>query len=175
MNANNKQHNSQFATYHQWIGLTILPTILLQALFGYLHHVNFVRYHSRTVVSHYHVWIGRLLLVGGNANVYLGLSLSHAGGMKRVVYCAVIAVQAVALVSMWWIWARGGRTIRDVVGGKAGSGRSGVQYRGVDGGEGDAFIVGEIGDGYELDGEEGRAVLGKSGEGEDGKKTDEMR
>ena len=64
-------HGGHFNTIHQLMGLLVAPTIILQSLFGYWHHVNFVKSGRRTAVSVYHVWLGRILILLGNFNVGL--------------------------------------------------------------------------------------------------------
>lgn len=67
---------------------------------------------------------------------------------------------------MWYFWGKEGKTINDVVKGKTEVGQ-GVEYVSVEqGGEGDAFIVGGVGDEYELDEEEGHSL--RKGEDEKG-------
>ena len=60
-----------------------------------------------------------------------------------------------------YFWINKGKTIRDVTSGRRGGKESGgVEYTSVEhGGEGDAFIVGDTGDEYELDEEEERDPL----------------
>ena len=64
-------HGGHFSTTHQIVGLMIAPTVGLQALLGYWHHVLFLRSGKRSAVSVYHVWLGRIVMLGGNANVWL--------------------------------------------------------------------------------------------------------
>lgn len=140
---------------------------MLQALFGYWHHVNFVRFHHRTAISGYHVWIGRVVLVGGNINILLGVQLAHPFLIERALYYLVVFAQVVCLGVMWYCWGKEGKTIIDVVKGKTEVGQ-GVEYVSVEQeGEGDAFIVGGVGDEYELDEEEGHSLR----KGEDEKRT----
>jgi hypothetical protein len=64
-------HGGKFNTIHQLIGLLVAPTIILQSLFGYWHHMSFVKIGTRTAVSVYHVWLGRIVILLGNLNVGL--------------------------------------------------------------------------------------------------------
>jgi len=63
--------HGHFNTFHQILGLFFLPTMILQALFGYWHHLNFKKIGKRTAISHYYVWLGRATILAGNVNVLL--------------------------------------------------------------------------------------------------------
>ncbi|CZR53543.1 uncharacterized protein PAC_03422 [Phialocephala subalpina] len=130
------KHGGHFNTYHQWIGLSILPSIIVQGLLGYLHHVNYVKHGRRTAVSHYHLWIGRAALLVGNLNVGFGLKLAGSESFKWFVWYAGVIIQLSVLIPMWYFW-RKGKTILDVVRDKPMPGE-GVRYESV---EQDAFIV----------------------------------
>lgn len=151
------KHGGHFNSYHQWIGLSILPSMVIQGLLGYLHHVNYVKYGRRTAVSHYHLWIGRAALLIGNANVGFGLTLAGSESLKWFIWYAGVIIQLSVLLPMWYFW-RKGKTILDVVRDKP-IPREGVRYESV---EQDAFIVDDELD--DLDGEgrdEDRKIGGK--------------
>jgi len=64
------KHGSTFHTTHQWLGLFLGLGIVVQNWLGWRHHVLFVKV-GRTVVSNYHVWFGRIMVLMGNVNVAL--------------------------------------------------------------------------------------------------------
>lgn len=50
--------------------------LLFQPIGGILHHLGFKRHGKRTLVSHLHVWLGRILVTLGIVNGGLGLLLA---------------------------------------------------------------------------------------------------
>ena len=53
---------------HQIIGIVVVMLLIPQALLGRVHHVNFKRTKQRSVVSHFHLWIGRGVIPLGMLN-----------------------------------------------------------------------------------------------------------
>ncbi|XMA10274.1 hypothetical protein WAI453_003065 [Rhynchosporium graminicola] len=157
-------HGGHFSTFHQMIGLTILPGIIAQGLLGYWHHINYVKLGRRTAISNYHVWVGRAVLAVGNINVGLGLNLAHASSLSFHLYFSALILQLAILLPMWYFWSRG-LSITDVLEerGQSGSkrvveggGRGGEEYVSV---EQDPFIIDEddiLEDELDGDGERGK-------------------
>lgn len=56
---------------HQIIGILAVVALFIQALLGYQHHRNYKKTGQRTVVSHFHLWIGRAVIVLGILNAVL--------------------------------------------------------------------------------------------------------
>ena len=56
---------------HQIIGIVAVVALFIQALLGYQHHRNYKKTGQRTVVSHSHLWIGRVVIVLGMVNAVL--------------------------------------------------------------------------------------------------------
>lgn len=119
-------HNS-----HQKIGLSILIFVWIQAFLGWRHHMNFLKIFRRTWISVVHVWLGRLLLLGGCTNVFLGMSLR---GRSRVSIELLFLVVVFELVGIgYWVLSAG----------KPGAGRSVVsRFEGLRGQE-SRFAVGD--------------------------------
>ncbi|KAJ5209432.1 hypothetical protein N7449_003811 [Penicillium cf. viridicatum] len=63
-------------TWHQYIGLVIATTILLQGILGWMHHMKYERLKRKTKIGDVHVWLGWVVLILGWTNVAMGLRLS---------------------------------------------------------------------------------------------------
>jgi len=83
---------------HPILGIVTLVTLLLQPIFGWMHHRRFKALGRRTFWSHMHIWNGRFGITGGIVNGVLGLQLANAPKNLRIAYIAVAAV-------MWVLWA----------------------------------------------------------------------
>lgn len=69
-----KLTNNQFRNFrgtHQIFGAVIFSCLILQIALGNLHHINFVRFKRRTLVSYAHICIGWLILTLGVINTKL--------------------------------------------------------------------------------------------------------
>ncbi|KAK1574206.1 uncharacterized protein LY79DRAFT_377975 [Colletotrichum navitas] len=87
-------------TVHQFLGLALAGAVGLQAFLGWKHHVDFVRIRRRTYISYAHIWIGRLVMLGGQANLLLGLLLGGVVGLLVGLVAAFIALQS-SLLAIW--------------------------------------------------------------------------
>ena len=94
-----------FGSTHQIVGLSICSLLLIQAVLGWRHHVNFVRVRRRTWVSYTHMGLGLLLLVGGWVNIFLGLLLYGLGRKGLIAVGVLLAVEG-AMVGAWSLFAR---------------------------------------------------------------------
>ncbi|KAG4420487.1 hypothetical protein IFR04_006407 [Cadophora malorum] len=107
-------HGGHFSSFHQIIGLAILPGMIAQGFLGYWHHINYVKLGRRTAISDYHVWVGRAVLAVGNINVGLGLKLGHATSTSFYLWFGALCLQLCILIPMWYFWSKG-LTIMDVL------------------------------------------------------------
>ncbi|OJJ02632.1 hypothetical protein ASPVEDRAFT_42136 [Aspergillus versicolor CBS 583.65] len=89
-------------TVHYYIGITVALCSVVQIGLGWRHHVVFVRIQTRQWASHGHIWLGRLFLLLGWANIILGLLL--AGNGRSLVSLAASLISVVALTLIGWIW-----------------------------------------------------------------------
>lgn len=64
-----------FGSPHQIAGVVIFSLLIVQALLGWRHHMNFIRIFRRTWISYAHVYLGFVVLLAGWANVISGLVL----------------------------------------------------------------------------------------------------
>ncbi|GFP58249.1 cytochrome b561 domain-containing protein At2g30890 [Trichoderma asperellum] len=67
--------DSIFASPHQIAGVVIFSLLIVQALLGWRHHMDFIRIFRRTWISYTHVYLGAVILLAGWANVISGLVL----------------------------------------------------------------------------------------------------
>lgn len=64
------------SNYHPIIGIIVLVMLFFQPILGLVHHLKFKKYSRRTVWSHAHLWIGRIVITLGIINGGLGLHLA---------------------------------------------------------------------------------------------------
>ncbi|KAF3033115.1 hypothetical protein E8E11_000644 [Didymella keratinophila] len=77
---------------HPIIGLVLVALLLVQPLAGWLHHRQFLRTGQRSVVSHSHIWIGRVAIILGMSNGGLGLQLGEVETRYVAAYSVVAGV-----------------------------------------------------------------------------------
>lgn len=87
--------------HHPILGIVVLILVLAQPFFGYLHHLLYKKYESRTLWSYVHIWIGRVAITLGIING--GLGLQWADSMNRSSRGGIIAYAVIA-VFMWLTW-----------------------------------------------------------------------
>ncbi|KAL4867943.1 hypothetical protein BDV12DRAFT_170592 [Aspergillus spectabilis] len=87
---------------HHYIGLIVAASSIIQIVLGWRHHVLFVRIQRRQWDSHGHIWLGRVFLLLGWANVISGLLLTSRGWPLISVAASFISVVAFALIG--WVW-----------------------------------------------------------------------
>lgn len=56
---------------HQIIGIVAVVALVVQAALGYQHHQGYKKYGKRTLITHSHLWLGRLVIVVGMINAIL--------------------------------------------------------------------------------------------------------
>ncbi|TQV91043.1 integral membrane protein [Cordyceps javanica] len=86
---------------HQWIGGALVGCILLQVVLGWWHHVIFVRIRARSWVSHAHIWLGRTSIIGGCANLLIGMALASYSPIS--IETAGVCIVLEALGVAYWI------------------------------------------------------------------------
>lgn len=95
--ANTTQFQQDDINFHPIIGLLILALLLLQPLWGALHHARYKTLGRRTLWSHLHLWTGRLVIPLGMVNGALGLWRSGTSGTVLISYGVVAGV-------VWAVW-----------------------------------------------------------------------
>ncbi|KAI0108240.1 putative iron reductase domain protein [Daldinia grandis] len=71
-------------TAHQVIGILIFIFIFAQFALGFLHHRNFKKTQQATKMAPIHVWMGRVIIVMGVVNAFLGFPLAQASQYNYV-------------------------------------------------------------------------------------------
>ncbi|KAF9240584.1 hypothetical protein DTO013E5_9791 [Penicillium roqueforti] len=104
--SHNKRHDSDSAkasaifNTHQFLGGMIVAFLLIQILLGWWHHVTFVRIRARTWVSYAHIWVGRMEMVGGCANLLIGMVLTGCDSLGIEMVAGFILMEALG-VTFW--------------------------------------------------------------------------
>ncbi|KAF2437854.1 hypothetical protein P171DRAFT_491713 [Karstenula rhodostoma CBS 690.94] len=100
--------NLGLSPWHRWIkdkhaiiGLTVYGLFLTQAASGYIHHIMFKKYISRTTWSHIHLWTGRLCITLAMVNAGFGFQLRQQkiGSWKVVLYTVCAGLMWCAYVA----------------------------------------------------------------------------
>lgn len=106
------------------MGTVVIAALILQPIFGFLHHRRFKATQQRTIWSHIHVWYGRVLILLGIVNGGLGLHLSRGtpaySKAGTIAYSVLAGVVGLALVGlMVWVERSRRRTLVENGGEKA--------------------------------------------------------
>ncbi|SMQ51968.1 unnamed protein product [Zymoseptoria tritici ST99CH_3D7] len=91
---------------HTALGLLLVISVCTQVATGYLHHVRYVRTHSRSTVTHVHVFAGRASIVLGFANTATGLTGTFLFKHAIAAWVAVAAVLLLWLSLFLWLQQR---------------------------------------------------------------------
>jgi hypothetical protein len=83
-----------FTGTHTIMGTVVCAVMALQPIFGYLHHRHFVAHRRRSVVSHVHINLGRILLLLGIVNGGIGLKIARAPTAATSAYAIIAAGMA---------------------------------------------------------------------------------
>lgn len=85
--------------------------MILQPLFGLIHHLRFRKVQKRTIWTWIHMWYGRTLIILGIINGGLGLRLAHittpVGG--KIAYGVVAGISGLAFLGLI-VWPKVGKT-----------------------------------------------------------------
>jgi hypothetical protein len=93
-------------TYHPIIGIIVFVLLFFQPILGFVHHVKFKKHNRRTIWSHGHLWLGRIVITLGMINGGLGLLLASDAPTFtafRPNRGQIIAYGVVAGI-MWLLW-----------------------------------------------------------------------
>ncbi|KAI2635161.1 iron reductase domain protein [Xylaria nigripes] len=85
-----------FAEQHTKFGTAVVALFGIQPIGGYIHHLHYLKYQKRGLVSYGHIWYGRILMLLGIINGGLGLQLSGASSSLFVAYSVITAVIFIA-------------------------------------------------------------------------------
>ncbi len=93
---------------HQVLGFIIAFGIVLQVVLGLLHHLRFLKTHSRTWMSPAHVYLGRIIFFSGCGNLITGLLLHRSPVFHIIVTALFIVIEFSAIL---WV-TLGGRKMQ---------------------------------------------------------------
>lgn len=81
-----------FDQNHTILGTVVVCLMAIQPFMGFWHHRHYVKHQARGLVSHFHIWWGRSLLIIGVVNGGLGLQLASASNNLIIAYSVVAGV-----------------------------------------------------------------------------------
>jgi hypothetical protein len=84
---------------HVKLGTIVCVLLVIQPILGWLHHLHFLKHRERGLVSHAHIWYGRVLMVIGIVNGGLGLQLASAPSALNVAYAIVSAAVSILYIA----------------------------------------------------------------------------
>jgi hypothetical protein len=91
-------NSHSISIFHQYFGILIVCALAIQTVLGWRHHVIFLASGGRkTWMGGVHVWLGRVILPAGMANVILGLLLRQYGWLTISLCIALAVVEVVVL------------------------------------------------------------------------------
>ncbi|KAJ3568855.1 hypothetical protein NPX13_g6278 [Xylaria arbuscula] len=88
-----------FTVTHTLLGTVVVALFGVQPIGGYIHHLHYVKHQKRGLVSHGHIWYGRILIVLGIVNGGLGLQLATERQSLVIAYSVLAAIFFVVYVA----------------------------------------------------------------------------
>jgi hypothetical protein len=79
-----------FNSTHTRLGTIVVALLGIQPILGWVHHSMYKRHQRRTLISHVHIWYGRILMALGIINGGFGLK-DHSASMGYKIGYAVVA------------------------------------------------------------------------------------
>ncbi|KAK6821942.1 hypothetical protein PG987_014767 [Apiospora arundinis] len=107
-----------FRETHTLFGTVIVCLMILQPIGGSLHHMYYVKHQRRGLVSHAHIWYGRVLMLLGVINGGLGIELVRSGGGGGTGLLVAYSVVA-GVIGLLYIVVKGFSSFRKRRGGGA--------------------------------------------------------
>ncbi|KAI1755118.1 iron reductase domain protein [Xylaria castorea] len=81
-----------FSEHHTILGTVVVALFGVQPIGGYIQHRYWLKHEKRGLVSHGHVWYGRILMILGIINGGLGLQLAGAAQPLVIAYSVIAAI-----------------------------------------------------------------------------------
>ena len=81
------------------MGTIVVALLGLQPILGWLHHQYFLKNQRRGLISHAHIWYGRILMILGIVNGGLGLQLADAPKAFTIAYSVVAGIVSILYVA----------------------------------------------------------------------------
>ncbi|PKS13191.1 hypothetical protein jhhlp_000536 [Lomentospora prolificans] len=93
---------------HTVLGTVVIAGLILQPIFGSIHHRKFKSNQTHTIWTHIHVWYGRVLILLGIINGGLGLQLARSSPAYSkpglIVYSVLAGLVGLALLGLFfWV------------------------------------------------------------------------
>ncbi|KAI8719067.1 DOMON domain-containing protein [Fusarium sp. LHS14.1] len=79
---------------HTKMGTIVVALMGLQPLLGFAHHRYFRSHGKRGIISHVHIWLGRILMILGIINGGLGLQLASSSKGYIIAYSVIAGIAA---------------------------------------------------------------------------------
>lgn len=89
---------------HTILGTVVVVCMLLQPLFGLIHHLRFRKLQRRTIWSLIHTWYGRAFILLGIIDGGLGIRLANNTMAGEIVYGVIAGISGVAFIGLI-IWS----------------------------------------------------------------------
>jgi len=80
---------------HQYIGIFIVFCIGAQMLLGWRHHLKFLQFKRKTIMSKIHVGLGRVIMPLGFINILAGMKLRQYGWFTMLLVLILIIIEVV--------------------------------------------------------------------------------
>ncbi|KAI9767457.1 MAG: hypothetical protein M1840_005686 [Geoglossum simile] len=81
-----------FTTAHQIIGLILMALLVIQSVLGYLHHRAYVRTQRHSVYTLPHIWHGRIVILLGAVNGFLGFRLAGRSTLSYLISLLIFTI-----------------------------------------------------------------------------------
>lgn len=91
-------------TTHQILGLAIVGLLFVQSYLGFKHHIDFVKIHQRTWISHSHIWTGRAVMAAASSNLLLGMTMSGYPRITMFLAASFVIFEFFGLT--FYVWRR---------------------------------------------------------------------
>ncbi|KAM0424715.1 hypothetical protein ACHAPT_010025 [Fusarium lateritium] len=79
---------------HTKMGTIVVALMGLQPILGFAHHRYFRSHGKRGIISHVHIWFGRILMILGIINGGLGLQLASSSNGYIIAYSVIAGIAA---------------------------------------------------------------------------------
>lgn len=92
--------------YHPIIGITVFILLFFQPILGFVHHIQYKKHSRRTIWSHGHLWLGRIVITLGIINGGLGMLLASEAPAFLAFWPTRGQIVAYGVVAgiMWLAW-----------------------------------------------------------------------
>ncbi|KAJ9129783.1 Integral membrane protein, partial [Pleurostoma richardsiae] len=94
--------SKNFSSAHQVVGLIVTVSIVVQFLLGFFHHRIYKNTEQPTKLAPIHVWLGRVTVVLGIFNCFLGFPLAVESKYNYVLAGLVIAIVSIMFFILFW-------------------------------------------------------------------------